>query len=75
VVPFKVEGSSSIPVPLCAFLRQWLVLNAFNCHIDATLIFYIHKMVFKLYDVQTVALKLFCAFDSILATIFDSIHI
>jgi len=50
---------------------------AFNHHIGVTIILYmyIHNMASKLCDVQMVALKPFCSFDSIVATIFDSTHI
>jgi len=47
---------------------------AFNHHIYVTLILYIHNMAFKLCDVQMVALKPFCSFDGIIATVFDSTH-
>jgi hypothetical protein len=47
---------------------------AFNHHKGLAIILYIHNMASKLCDVQMVALKPFCSFDSIVATIFYSTH-
>lgn len=68
VVPFKVEGGSKHICTTFVLSRQW------NHHIGVILILYFHNMASKLCNVQIVALKPFCLFDSMVANIFHSTH-